>query len=180
MKTHLIFAVALLVAACQPQLDTGSSRSSHFVKTRYGERESIDTPVERSSIDTTIYFCAVDFPQGYDWRRDSACGNSSATLRIYRNFEPVASFDTGESSCIGTDPDTHHWLNGNLYTEYNLYDQTVISRNGKELFRYEGKEFLKGLLEIDGDIWTLGQNCSGRGFSLRSVCAIVARVQPWM
>ena len=167
MKTHLIFTVALLVAACQPPLDTGSSRSSHFVKTRYGERESIDTPVERSSIDTTIYFCAVDFPQGYDWRRDSACGNSSATLRIYRNFEPVASFDTGESSCIGTDPDTHHWLNGNLYTEYNLYDQTVISRNGKELFRYEGKEFLKGLLEIDGDIWTLGQNSSGRGFSLR-------------
>lgn len=79
----------------------------------------------------------------------------------------MASFDTGESSCIGTDPDTHHWLNGNLYTEYNLYDQTVISRNGKELFRYEGKEFLKGLLEIDGDIWTLGQNSSGRGFSLR-------------
>lgn len=79
----------------------------------------------------------------------------------------MASFGTGETSCIGTDPDTHHWLNGNLYTEYNLYGQTVIARNGKELFRYDDREFLKGLLEIDGDIWTLGQNCSGRGFSLR-------------
>lgn len=167
MKTHLIFAAALLAASCQPSLDTGSPRSSHFVKTRYGDGEEVVIPTESSSIDTTICFCAVDFPQGYDWKKDSACGNSSATLRIYRNFELVASFGTGESLCIGTDPDTHHWLNGNLYSEYNLYGQTVISRNGKELFRYEGKEFLKGLLEIDGDIWTLGQNCSGRGFSLR-------------
>ncbi len=122
-------------------------------------------PAQR--LDTAVYFSAVEFPSGYDWRKDSACGNSSAMLRLYRNYEPYASFQTGECKGIGTDPDTHHWVDGNLYTEYNLYGRTVISKNGTELFRYDDQEFLKGLLVLGDDVWTLGQNSKGKGFSLR-------------
>lgn len=158
--------------ACQPALDiNGDPRSSRYVKTRYMGEGPEDNPSQREDpapkLDTTVYFSAVEFPKGYDWKKDSACGNSNATLRLYRNFEPYADFTTGESTCISTDPDTHHWIDGNLYTEYNLYGATVISKNGRELFRYEGQEFLKGLLILGEDVWTLGQNCKGKGFSLR-------------
>ena len=167
-----VIAVCAFADACQPALDiNGGARSSRYVKTDYKGEDPEGNPSQKEDpalkLDTAVYFSAVEFPLGYDWKKDSACGNSTATLRLYRNFKPYADFTTGEATCISTDPDTHHWIDGNLYTEYNLYGATVISKNGRELFRYEGQEFLKGLLILGEDVWTLGQNCKGKGFSLR-------------
>lgn len=168
MKIYPITVALMAAVSCQPLLNVESgTRSSHYIRTVYDGETVSDSLLPKSKFDTVLYYSTVEFPSGYDWKRDSACGNSKATLTIYRNFEPLGSFETGENSCIGTDPDTHHWIEGNLYTEYNLYGQTVITKNGKELFRYNGQEFLKGLLVRGEEVWTLGQNSNGKGFSLR-------------
>lgn len=167
-----VIAVCAFADACQPALDiNGGARSSRYVKTVYNGEDPEGNPSQKEDpalkLDTAVYFSAVEFPSGYDWKKDSACGNSTATLRLYRNYEPYANLQTGECKGIGTDPDTHHWIDGNLYTEYNLYGRTIICKNGNELFRYDDQEFLKGLLVLGDDVWTLGQNSKGKGFSLR-------------
>lgn len=114
-----------------------------------------------------LFIAAVRAPKNYDWRRDSAAGLSGADIIIFRNFEELLKIHTGEDQFISTDPDSHHFIGGKLYTEFTTASQTVIKCNGEELFRYDGREFLKGLLIRDDGVWTLGKNKDGGGFSLR-------------
>lgn len=117
--------------------------------------------------DTTFYYAAVDFPEDYDWVKDVSGGSSTAEITFFRNSEPLFSIPSGKSSLISNDPDTHHILEGHLFTEYSTISETVVKRDGNELFRYAGREFLKGLVVEEEDVWTLGQDRSGSGFSLR-------------
>lgn len=172
MKTSfllILWAAALSALSCQTLDDTmieGRHRFEHYSGRALPARGE-DSSGPDCKFDTIIRFSAVNVPAGYDWHRDTACGNAEAELIIYENFLPVLKISAGERFLVSTDPDTHHWLDGNLYTEYTTSSETVIKRNGEELFRYKGREFLKGLL-IDGDgLWTLGQNKDEGGFSLR-------------
>lgn len=119
------------------------------------------------SADTTFFFSAVDFPADYDWVRDSCGGRSPAHITLYRNFEPVLSIPSGKDFCISNDPDSHHIAGGHLFTEYSTTSETIVKCDGEELFRYAGREFLKGLVVEGDDVWTLAQDRSGKGFSLR-------------
>ena len=56
---------------------------------------------------------------------------------------------------------------GHLYTDCVTESQTVVRRDGKELFRYEGRESLRGFLILDGKVHTLGQHLDREGFSYR-------------
>ena len=58
-------------------------------------------------------------------------------------------------------------MGGHIYTEYASSDGTFISRDGVELFHFPQRERLKGLLIKDGDIYTLGLDLDGSGFTYR-------------
>lgn len=122
---------------------------------------------ERALPDVSVFVSAVVVPDTYDWHRDTACGASACTLILVRDGETVLAIPTGSAAEVGTDPDTHHLIGGHLYTEYSSPSETVIRRDGAELFRYEGREVLLGLLEDGESIYTLGRNRSGEGFCLR-------------
>ena len=114
-----------------------------------------------------IYFTAVSFPESYEWRRDTAYGAVAGAILLYMDGEPILTLPAGSSGGISCDPDMHHLAGGHIYTEFSDASHTMIGCDGKELFRYDGRELLKGLI-IDGkDVLTLGQNRSGSGFSLR-------------
>ena len=164
MKVSSLFLGAgLLLLACEG-LDGGDTAGS-FRSDRLPPA-SDDTHLLHT--DTTLYLSAVRVNEGYDWHRDTACGASECQLMLLRNYEPVCSFPTGYRHCVSTDPDTHHLLGGHLYTEFSTTTETVIKCDGRELFRYPGREILKGLVfRSDGGLYTLGQNRSGDGCTLR-------------
>ena len=117
--------------------------------------------------DTVVYMTAIEFPEGYDWRRDTSFGEVQGRLVLYRDSLRVLEVPAGPGYPAGLDPDLHHFAGGHIYTEYCTEGKTVIGRDGKTLFSYPGRELLCGLLVEGDDVYTLGRSRSGGGFSLR-------------
>lgn len=128
-----------------------------------------EEPSDSSETEPTIfiYASAVISPDGYDWRQDSTFGAAGNRLALFRNGDEILSLDTGREHLISSDPDCHHIINGHLYTEYTTDNETVIKRDGDELFRFLGKERMKGMIPVGDCLYTLGQDSDGDGFSLR-------------
>lgn len=117
--------------------------------------------------DTSIFISAVRCEPGYDWRRDTAYGVSSSELLLMHDGEVIVCVPTSAAAHVCTEPDMHHIIGGHLYTEFSNGTRTYIGRDGEELFSFEGREFLKGLCEKDGKVYTLSEKRSGKGFSFR-------------
>ena len=118
-------------------------------------------------MDTTVLLSAVLVPANYDWRRDSSYGCPSAELLLLENGVKKISIKTGAKTEVSPDPATHHLLGGHLYTEYCGPAETVVKKDGKQLFRYQGREVLLGLLPMGNNLYTLGKDRDGDGFSFR-------------
>lgn len=172
MKHAYIYAVAVLcLAGCQtldfildPVPSLGRPRGV-WNAADSTERHSVSTgpdPLEKA-----LYLTAVEFPKGYDWQLDTLFGDSGARILLYRNGKKILSVPTGPRELVSPDPDMHHFLKGRLYTEYSDASRTYIGCDGQRLFSYEGREVLKGLMVKDSDVFTLGQDRSGEGISLR-------------
>ena len=115
----------------------------------------------------SLYVTAVDFPDNYNWRRDTAYGNVSGRILLFKDAQIVSATDAGTGTVVSTAPDRHHFAGGHLYTEYCDGQNTVYGCDGKQVFSTVGKEFLKGIIVSGDDLYTLSQNSSGTGFVLR-------------
>jgi len=113
----------------------------------------------------SVLAVAVEYPDGYDWRKDSLGEESKASLVLYRDWERMLSVDVGPGAAY---PDMHRIVDGSLFTDYSTSDQTVIGRDGVELFRYEGRESIKDIFVSDTAVFTLGVSRNGGGFSFRN------------
>ena len=105
-----------------------------------GQPSSHDKPSDDGS--TAVYVTGVEFPDGYDWRTDSLYGVINASVVLYRDDERILTIPAGASEQVSPDPDMHHFLAGDLYTEYSDASGTTVKRNGVRLFAYEGREVL--------------------------------------
>ncbi len=172
MRNFPLLCLAILSGACAP-LDNGDT----FYTARDGTlhtpgshphrgRSEHESPGSETA-DTLLWFSAVRFPDDYDWQRDTAYGNVPCELLLYRDFTPVLTLASGPDACFSPDPDRHHILSGHLYTERMVDGQTRIGRDGVELFRIEDREYLVGLLEEGGDLYTLSRPARGEGFRFR-------------
>ena len=118
-------------------------------------------------MEQSVWLTAVEFPASYDWERDTAYGTVACRLILFSGKERVLSLDAGPDYEISPDPDMHRAVGGHLYTDFATDAETVIRRDGEELFRYPGREAIRGFLLIDGHIHTLGEDRSGGGFAYR-------------
>ncbi|MBR1406848.1 MAG: hypothetical protein IJ578_07975 [Bacteroidales bacterium] len=169
MKRILLWGcIALTLAGCD-KWDTrallGRSRASTESRRGNGNPGGEDDP---SPEGRSVWLAGVEFPQGYDWQRDTAYGNVAAHLVLFRDGRRVLSVPAGEKYHVSTDPDMHRIIGGHLYTDYSSGDATWIGCDGKELFRFAGRELMAGFRIRDGDIWTLGlDRTAGKGITLR-------------
>ncbi len=167
MKTFVPSALlAMAISACEPFTIPTAVRclvmeNRHVPGDRKGETACSGEP------DTTLLVSAVAVPESYDWRRDTAYGNSGGRLLLYRNYSEVLSLETGAETEISTAASSHHLIGGHLFTEYAGDRGTVVKRDGDEICRYPEKERLLGLLPLDGDILTLGAPAGREGLVLR-------------
>ena len=156
MKTELTLVFAAMICAC----------------------EIVDyTPDKGKDIShngNVLYSCAVEFPQGYNWRRDSLGGRVRTDLVYFREGIEQFRITAGEGNEVSAYPDMHRIISGHLYTDYSSSLETVLKRDGVEMFRYQGRESIVDIAVSDTTIYTLGRGRSGDGWSFRKNGTIIA------
>ena len=168
-----IIGLALLAAACtRDPLFFGSPRSTHEPLSGHDRSHSSGddglTPGEH------VYLTAVRFPDGYAWDLDTCAVEGEVWIDLYRDGEKVRSIPAGAS----VHPDMHRYLGGHLYTDWSTDTETFVAREGTELFRFEGREALRGFLVREDGVHTLGQDRDGNGFTLTGASCTGARRAP--
>jgi len=116
--------------------------------------------------DTLLLFAAVDFARGYDWCRDTAYGSSKFDVVLYKDF--VETLRLSSSFLPGLSPaaNTHHIIDGDLYTEHFSSGETSLYKNGARLFGFEGREIMVGILPHKDGVYTLSRKLSGENGTL--------------
>ncbi len=172
MKRILIVCAFLALSGCSLWDEpSGLWPSRAHVSGRYESPPSEEKPVVPSgpdlSKDTVIYYSGVEFPEDYDWHKDSAYANVRCRLVVFAGDRRVLEIPAGPDALVSQDADGHRLMGGHLYAERVIGSQTVVSRDGEELFRYEGDEIMRGFSVHAETVYTLGQNRGGAGFTLR-------------
>lgn len=120
-----------------------------------------------STVKTRCYVTGLDYPEGYDWRADPEKGTVKCSLVVFADGVPVMKIPVGHEYNVSPDPDMHRMLEGHLYTDYSTAEETIIKKDGTELFRYEGREMILDMSVSHENIYTLGQPRHGEGFTYR-------------
>ena len=164
MKTSAILSAAALLCIACVRLDPGPF-GPHTGGNLSGDpdRDSTVAATRKPS----VYFTAIEIDDGYDWRRDTACGINDCRLVLYKDFEPVLTIPAGRANEVGTDPDMHRIIDGHLYTEYSTSGKSVVKKDGQVLYRADRTENLRGLAVVGSVVYTLSQKSYGGGFTLR-------------
>lgn len=186
MRHRIIVAAVLAVLAAdscmkrdglslgsRPREGTESGKSPHEGGTEMTEEGP----------DTVLYVCGVEPAGGYDWVRDTLAGAYEGKIVLFEStggerkgaeFRRILEIRAGPRFLVNPEPDMHHLLGGHVYTEYSDSRTTCLGRDGKELFRFEGRACLRGLLEgSDGFLYSLWMDRSGTGISLRKESEIL-------
>lgn len=109
----------------------------------------------------------LDYPDGYDWKADKEKGSVKCSLVVLADGIPMMKVPVGDEYETASDPDMHRLIGGHLYTDYSTDTETVIKKDGKELFRYPGRESICGMVLDSNDVYTLGHPREGKGFAYR-------------
>lgn len=168
---ELFALMAIAALPCCGMLDTEEMILSNRrcdIGEWIGKKPGTDNPADAGDLrDTTVFITTVEFPDDYFWQRDTAGENRIFNITVYREGDRILSVKGGPGTNISSDPDMNRFIDGHLYSDYSSGTETIISRDGKEMFRYEGREMLCGFIVKENDIYTLGQNRSGNGLSFR-------------
>ena len=153
--------LALLAAACiRDPLFPGTSRNAHEPG---AGRRTDSTGTDTRPPEEHVWLTAVRFPDGFAWDLDTCAVDGEVWIDLYRDGERVRSLPAGAS----VHPDMHRYTGGHLYTDWSTDTETVLSRDGAELFRFEGREAIRGFLVREDGVHTLGQDRDGSGFTYR-------------
>lgn len=116
---------------------------------------------------TVCYVTLMSYPDGYDWRSDREKGSVKCSLVVLANGLPMMKVPVGDEYETSSDPDMHRMIDGHLYTDYSTDSETVIKKDGRQLFRYSGREQIFGMLVDSSGVYTLGHQREGEGFTYR-------------
>lgn len=108
----------------------------------------------------------VEYPAGYDWYDVSSEMPAKCSLVVFADAVPIMKIPVGDGYEISPDPESHKMSQGHLYTFFSKNGISVVKKNGRPLFRYEGDEVLFDMLIRDESVYTLTGKRSG-GFSYR-------------
>ena len=182
MKTSIFLVLALCLALSCDRLDPditvrhGATFPNHDNgRPPRGASDSTGGPVVIPP--DGLFVTAVAYPEGYDWRRDTARGDIRGRLLLLRMRDGAAGCDTvlsleaGAGRPVSLDPDRHQFAGGHLYTQCITEAGTVYRRDGRTVLLSQEREYLRGILVMDdgaGTLYTLSQRLDGDGgFVLR-------------
>ena len=164
MKYWGLISVILMSAACGLTELEGGSASGDGTGGVWGD---LPQEGEADGFRQTCYMTVFDYQKGYDWKANQGKESVRCSLVVYVDGKQKMKVPVGEAYETVDDPDMHRILDGHLYTDYSTDSETVIRKDGKLLFRYKGRESIRGMAVRGEDVYTLGQDRSGDGFSYR-------------
>ena len=164
MKRILFFVSVLLSVSCSLTVIDGDCLSASSSGGIWG---GLYDDGQSGGLEQVCYMTAFDYQKGYDWRLNQGKESVRCSLVVYKDGKPVMKVPVGEAYETGDDPDMHRIIDGHLYTDYSTDSETVVRRDGGLLFRYSGRESIFGMAVRGDDVYTLGQNRGGDGFSFR-------------
>ena len=183
MKTSFWICALLLAAflSCERREADVTIRRSQVSPHHDGGRRGADSTGEASVTipGHGIFLTAVDYPAGYDWRRDTARGEVRGRLLLLRVqgdgrtlsgpvvLDTILRVEAGRGRAVSLDPDRHHFTGGHLLTECITEVGTVYSRDGRVTFISREREYVRGILARDEDLYVLSQRLDSGGFILR-------------
>lgn len=160
MKTSILLTIAagMLMISC----DLLSDNPEQGRSSRDGRQPSIRTDSTTTAVDSTqadvikksIYISAIEQSQ------------DTCNIILFKDNKRILTLKAGSDEEIGTGTDQHHIVGGHLFTEYIDREGTVIKKDGKPYYCCPEIESTKGILSSGSDVYILGQNTSGDGFSL--------------
>ena len=154
MGTALLIAFLPLLSAC----------SLVELEDYRAEQDAWVSPVPLTG---KLYAVGVDWEDDYDWHLDPTPGEVTCSLVVWVDGRIAARIPAGPEYGVNTDPDSFRMLDGQLYTLGIRGNETLVKANGKELFRYSGREILVEMA-VEGDtVYTLTNSCRGKGCAFR-------------
>ena len=164
MKRIILFFISAAIAlSCGLSESDGSIRPS-------GEdlwKNPSFKPDSSANARKRLYMTGLDYPDGYDWRADQENGTVKCSLVVFADGIPAMKIPVGHEYAVSPDPDMHRIIDGHLYTDYSTDNETIIKKDGSEIFRFSGREMILGMVVLGEDIYTLGQPRRGEGFAYR-------------
>ena len=130
-----------------------------------------------SSMVLEYYVAGVEYPPGYDWVRDPQYGTVDCTMFLMKDGERILEFGVGYGYGVSPDADMSRCIGDHIYTDYSTSGETVIRKDGEELFRYSGREMIAGFLPDGESVLTLGIPRKGSGWTYRRDGAVLADSQ---
>lgn len=115
----------------------------------------------------TLYYTAVEYDSSYDWRKDSLAGNVPCRLLLFKNHKQLLSINLSAEENTVADSDMHRICGGKLYTVHRLGGRTSIRKDGVDMLRIDGTEYICDLLVFDSHIYTLSRNPGWKGWKFR-------------
>lgn len=157
--------LSLAVVSCQKALFNNPPRSQSYSGRQSGQKDStVRQPTGPDAPDRIpdVYATAFCYPEGVDWQSDSTLDARPELVLFKNGLEQLRVPVEGRA-----DAQRHRLSRGHLWTDSCDGREVVVSCDGKERFRYAGDELLRGFLEVNGIVYTLGQRQGREGFSFR-------------
>lgn len=155
-KLFRFFLLSLALVSCQKPLFENTPRSD--AKGSGRDSTVVLPPAAGEPPVPDIYASAFVYPEGVDWQDPG-----QADVVLFKNGEEVLRVAVEGRP----EADRHRIAEGRLWTDACDGNEVVVSCDGKERFRYEGDELLRGFLAVNGIAYTLGQRRGNGGFSFR-------------
>ena len=151
----------MLLCSCQASLFDPTPRWMRMQDRNRHEAQAPDAPDTVGTVKgADIYLTAFRYPQGVDWQ---AHPETPAEVVLYKNGRELLSVPTQGPP----EPERHRVCHGRLWTDWSDGNETVVSCDGVERFRFAGEELFRGFLEVNGMVHTLGQRQGREGFCYR-------------
>ena len=158
-KLAFLFLSVILSACVRDVLFPGTPRYSH----ENARPEHRTDSTEEVPPGPHVYLTAVRFTDGFAWEEDTCAVDGAVWIDLYRDGRLVRSIPAGSS----IHADMHRFRNGHLYTDYSSGEETFLCQDGVELFRFPGREAIRGFLVREDGVHTLGQDRDGNGITYR-------------
>lgn len=152
----VLWILSLVCISCKKIIVENNSNKKN------DEKEEEIVPI----LKTTVFISAIEYPNDYDWRSDKLYGDVDCKVVVFKNNKRFLEVPARANAKTVPYPDMSMLIEGKLYTFSNYNNSTYICKNGKDLYQYENKERIIGIIENNNGIYTLGQGECGFSFRL--------------
>lgn len=115
----------------------------------------------------SLYYCALEYDPGYDWKKDSLGGAVDTRLVLYKDHERIAEVEISAEEHLSGSGELHRICGGALYTVHEISGYTIVRKNGEYAAGWEGRDIMEDFIMSGGELHSLSSDPGGCGITYR-------------